>query len=405
MVGVEQWAEIRRMARVERLSQREINRRTGLHRKTIRRALASDVPPVYSRPARGSKLDPFKGEINRLLKADPRMPSQRIRELIGDLGFDGGKTIVDDYVRGVRPLHEPPRTFQRTAYRPGELCQFDLFEPSAEVPVGWGQTRRGWLVTAALGYSRAIAGSLIFSKRAPDILWGMGRCLERFGALPETVVWDREAAMHKGGGRPTDELAGFCGQLGVGWLILEAGDCQAKGLLERAHRFIRSSFEPGRSFAGPDDFQAQFDGWVDGRANPRRHQGIRAVPAERLQVERQAMRPLPPAMPVAAERSVVRVPAQPYLRFDRNDYSLDPRHVGRRVEVHASQHRIMAMALDSGEVVADHRRVFAGGLTFTDPVHQQALEVLRGERKDRSRDRQPQVEVRPLARYDQLIPA
>ena len=63
----------------------------------------------------------------------------------------------------------------------------------------------------------------------------------------------------------------------------------------------------------------------------------------------------------------------------------------------------MSVALDSGELAARHRRVFAGGLTFTDPAHQAALEELRGERKRRRRE--PEVEVRPLARYDALIPA
>jgi transposase len=403
VVGVEQWAEIRRMAEVEGLSQREIHRRTGLHRKTIRRALRSDEPPSYSRPPKGSKLDPFKDEINRLLKADPRLPSQRIRELIGELGFEGGKTIVDDYVREVRPLHEVPRTFQRTAYLPGELCQFDLFEPSAEIPVGWGQTRRGWLVTAALGYSRAISAALIFSKTAPDILWGMRRCLERFGALPETLVWDREAAMHRGGGQPTEELAAFCGALPAGWLILDPGDCQAKGLLERAHRFIRSSFEPARGFADHRDYQAQLDRWLAERANRRRHQGIRAIPAERLVEERKRMRALPDPMPRTETRFTLRVSPQPYFRFDRNDYSLDPRLVGRRVEVRAGQRAIVAVSLDTGELVARHRRVFAGGLTFTDPAHQRALEELRGERKRPQAE--PEVEIRPLERYDALIPA
>jgi transposase len=403
VVGVQQWAEIRRMAEVEGLSQREINRRTGLHRKTIRRALRSEAPPSYSRPPRGSRLDPFKDEINRLLKADPRIPSQRIRELIAALGFKGGKTIVDDYVRGVRPLHAPPRSFQRTAYAPGELCQFDLFEPAAEIPVGWGQTRRGWLVTAALGYSRALSAALIFSKTAPDILRGMRRCLERFGALPETLVWDREAAMHRGRGQPTDELAAFSGALPAGWLILDQGDCQAKGLLERAHRFIRSSFEPARSFASELDYQAQLDRWLAERANPRRHQGIRAIPAERLIEERLSMRPLPDPMPRTETRFTLRVPPQPYFRFDRNDYSLDPRLVGRRVEVRAGQRAIVAVSLDSGEVVARHRRVFAGGLAFTDPAHQAALDELRGARKRPQRE--PEVEVRPLERYDRLIPA
>ena len=108
-------------------------------------------------------------------------------------------------------------------------------------------------------------------------------------------------------------------------------------------------------------------------------------------------------MPDTDRRWVIRVPPQPYLRFDRNDYSLDPRLAGRRVEVRASQAEIIAVALDTGELAARHRRVFAGGLTFTDPAHQRALEELRGERKRRRRE--PDVEIRPLARYDALIPA
>jgi hypothetical protein len=62
---------------------------------------------------------------------------------------------------------------------------------------------------------------------------------------------------------------------------------------------------------------------------------------------------------------------------------------------------VTAVALDTGQVGCRHRRVFAGGLTFTDPAHQSALERLRGQR----RNRHVEVEQRPLARYDALIPA
>lgn len=122
------------------------------------------------------------------------MPSQRLRELAGELGYAGGKTIFDDYVREVRPRFLVRRTFQRTLYRPGELVQCDLWEPREPIPVGRGQTRRGWVVTLEVCWSRVFAGALVFSKQAPDILWGLGRCLERVGALPEKLVWDREAA-------------------------------------------------------------------------------------------------------------------------------------------------------------------------------------------------------------------
>src|SRR4051794_994796 len=388
------------MHRVERLSIREVSKRTGLHRKTVRRALAAETPPRYARPSAGAKLDPFREGICEQLRAEPGMPSLRLRELATELGYDGGKTIFDDYVREVRPRFLIKRTFQRTIYRPAELVQCDLWEPREQIPVGHGQTRRGYVVTAELCWSRVIAGALIFSKEAPDILWGLGRCLSRIGALPEKLVWDREAAI-AGGGRPTEAFASFCGQFGVGWVILDAGDAQAKGVLERSHRFMRSNFEPGRRFANPLDFQLQFDGWCE-RVNERVHRTIRAVPVERLAQERERMRSLPAALPDCDRRFVVRVPQQPYLRVDRNDYSIDPVFAGRRVEVRVSQCQVTAVVLDTGELACCHGRSFAGGLTFTDPAHQSELERQRARRRGRQ---DVEVEIRPLARYDRLIPA
>jgi transposase len=383
---------------VEGVAIKEIARRTGLARNTVRMALRSAEPPRYRRAARPSKLDPFKDEVHRLLRADPRIPGQRIRELIAALGFEGGKTIVDDYLREVRPLFQARRTYQRTVYRPAELLQFDLWEPRREIPVGHGQTRRGFVVTCELGFSRASWAALVFSKEAPDLLWGMARCLRALGGLPETVVWDREGAIAPQG-NPSEPFLAFCGQLALGWLILQ--DPESKGLLERHHRYLRTSFEPARSFANELDYQAQLDTWHE-RANRRVHRTTRAVPAERLANELGSMRPLPERLPSTDRRFVTRVAQQPYLRFDRNDYSLDPRFAGRRVEVRASQREISAVVLDSGELAARHRRCFAGGLTFTDPAHQRELDRLRGHRR---RGPEVEVELRPLASYDALIPA
>jgi hypothetical protein len=41
-----------------------------------------------------------------------------IRERLQEIGYAGGKTIMDDYLREIRPIVSPPRTFQRTVYRP-----------------------------------------------------------------------------------------------------------------------------------------------------------------------------------------------------------------------------------------------------------------------------------------------
>jgi transposase len=400
LVGVEQWAEIRRMRFVAGLSIKEITRRTGRDRNTVRRALRSSRAPRYERRPAPSKLDPFKTEIHRLLREDPRLPGQRVRELLVPLGYAGGKTILDDYLREVRPLFDRPRAFQRTVYRPGEICQFDLWQPTREVPVGHGQTRRGWVVVGCLGYSRAGAGALVFSKEVPDLLFGIGRCLWRLGGLPQTLVWDRQAGLHAGGGRPTDPFAGFCGQLRVGWHFCEPRDPQAKGVVERLQGFIERSFEPGRVFANELDYQAQLDTWFDGRANARLHKTLRARPVDRLIEERAVMAPLPQVAPDVDRRWVLRVPPDPYLRFDSNDYSLDPALVGRRVEARISEREVLAVALETGELACRHARSFARHRTITALEHARTLKTQRTERRGA---REPLVEVRSLASYDALI--
>jgi hypothetical protein len=104
-----------------------------------------------------------------------------------------------------------------------------------------------------------------------------------------------------------------------------------------------------------------------------------------------------PAFPDLDRRWVTRVPADPYLRFDTNDYSLDPALAGRRVEVRVSQTEITAVCLDAGELAARHARSFARHRTITAIEHAGTLRERRGEQPE------PVVETRPLAAYDALI--
>jgi transposase len=398
VLDVERWAELRREHFVCGVAIKELVRRTGLSRNTIRAALRSAEPPAFSVPERPSKLDPFKDEIHRLLKDDPKLPGVRVREEIEPLGFDGGKSIVDDYLREIRPIFLRLRTHQRTVYRPGEICQWDLWETSEPVPVGHGQVRRAWVVVCCLGYSRAGAGAVIFSKEAPEVLWGMARCLWSIGALPELMVWDREGCLHAGGGRPTAAYAGFCGRLPVGWLFCAPSDPQAKGAVERLQGYMETNFEPGRRFANHLDYQRQLDAWF-AKANARTHKTLRERPIDRLLEEREVMRALPDAELGLDRRWVLRVPPDPHVRFDTNDYSLDPNLVGRRVEVRVSQREIIAVALDTGELACRHERVFAKNRTVTALEHARALRERRGE----PAAGELVVEQRPLAVYDQLI--
>lgn len=293
-----------------------------------------------------------------------------------------------------------PRTFQRAVYRPGEVCQFDVWAPRGEVPVGHGQTRKGFVVVACLGFSRAGAGALVFSKETPDLLAGIGRCIWQLGGLPSTLVWDRQAGIHGHDGRPSVEFAGFCGQLKVDWHFCQPADPQAKGAVERLQGYLETNFEPGRRFANEQDFQDQLDGWFS-RVNARVHKTLRVRPVDRLVEELAVMAPLPARAPETDRRWVTRISPDPYLRFDTCDYSLDPDLVGRRVEVRVGDREITAVALETGELACRHVRSFARHRTIT------ALEHARALRRRRDGGGEPAaeaaVEARSLSVYDALI--
>jgi transposase len=173
VLGVQQWAEVRRLVLVEGRSQREVARLTGLARDTVAKAVASETPPRYMRASAGSKLDPFKDWIGERLREDPTIQAQRLRELAAELGYVGGKTIFDDYVREVRPRFRVRRTFQRTVYRPGELVQCDLWEP------------RGGARPDASGVGGDGGGVLVAGdRRIVDLLQGGAGHLVGPGPLP-----------------------------------------------------------------------------------------------------------------------------------------------------------------------------------------------------------------------------
>ena len=134
----------------------------------------------------------------------------------------------------------------------------------------------------------------------------------------------------------------------------------------------------------------------------RRVRGKPATKAERLAEEHASMLPPPAEAFLAARVEQPTADSLSLVRFDTNDYSLDPRFAGRRVELTIGQREIIAIALDCGELCARHERSFARHLTFTDPAHQAELDRLRGNRR---RGPEVDVELRPLSRYDALIPA
>jgi transposase len=398
---VEDWAEIRRLHRAEGMPVRAIARRLRVGRNTVRRALACDGPPKYARPLRGSVADAAEPRIRELLAQWPDMPATVIAERIG---WERSLTVLKVKVRELRPLFVPQDPVSRTDYQPGELAQCDLWFPPADVPLGAGQAGRPPVLVMVSGYSRVMTARMIPSRQAPDLLAGHWALLSGLGAVPRSLVWDNESAVGQWrGGRPvlTEAMNGFRGTLGISVIQCRPRDPEAKGLVERANGYLETSFLPGRSFAGPADFNAQLADWL-ARANGRQHRVLGCRPADRWEADRAAMLDLPPAAPVTGWRITTRLPRDHYVRVDSSDYSVDPSVIGRAVEVAAGLEEVTVTC--GGRQVAWHRRCWAAHQSITDPGHAAAAAWLRQARhRVTARPADTPVQQRVLSDYDRIL--
>jgi transposase len=404
VLSVEDWAEIRRLRRAEQMPIAQIARVLGISRNTVKVALASDGPPKYQRALAGSVADVFEPRIRELLQAFPQMPSTVIA---GRIGWPYSIRTLSGKVAELRPVYLPPDPAGRTVYLAGEIAQHDFWFPPIELPVGFGQVRTAKqlpVLTMITGYARFVGGLLIPSRTAQDLFAGWWRLLERLGAVPRTLVWDGEGAVgryRRGGSALTAETQAFRGVLGAKVIICKPADPEAKGLLERVHGYLETSFLPGRSFTGPADFNTQLGEFFTG-ANRRWRRALGCAPADRIAADKAAMLPLPPVAPATGWRSSLRLPRDYYVRLDSNDYSVDPAVIGRRIEVAAGLERVRAFC--DGRVVADHERVWARHQTMTDPAHWAAAQALRRQRLTIVRPpAEPDVQIRCLADYDTAL--
>lgn len=397
---MEDWAEIRRLHRSEEMPIKAIVRKLGVSRNAVRRALAADAPPKYSRPAKGSVVDAVEPQIRALLAEWPTMPATVIAERIG---WERSLTVLKDRVRLLRPQYLPPDPASRTSYAAGELAQCDLWFPPVDVPLGAGQVGRPPVLVMVSGYSRWMSALLLPSRQAPDLLAGHWQLLGRLGAVPRALVWDNEAAVGSWrAGRPklTEDFEGFRGTLGIRVIQCRPGDPEAKGLVERANGYLETSFLPGRTFASPTDFNSQLEQWLT-KANGRQHRMLGCRPLDRLEADRAGMLALPPVPPAVGWASSVRLPRDHYVRLDSNDYSVHPSAVGRLVEIRADLQTVTVTL--GGRLVAEHERCWADHQTVTDPQHQQAAATMRAKLSAQHRQPKPdgqQVEQRPLSDYD-----
>lgn len=377
MINVEDWAEIRRLYKVEKLSKRAIARRLGLHRQTVSRALASDHPPGYKqRASQESLLEPYKPKIHALLSAEPTLSAVRILDKLEPEGYAGQLTILRDYLRQVRPGYKLREVYLRMSYQPGQYGQVDWGEMPD--PVLWqGQLCQVYAFVMVLCYSRLLYLEFSLSSQLYDFLRCHRHALTFFGGVPQSCVYDNLTSVVKQRrGREisfNDTFLQFAGYYAFRPLACWPGAPNQKGAVERPIDYIKGNFWAGRDFADYDDLVGQGGYWLDQTANARLHRTTRQVPRAQFELERPHLLALPAEAYDTAWVLYPRVSKDCVVRVQTNDYSV-PWAVAQRyrsVEVRVDGQWVHIRA--GGAEVARHPRCYGHHHQILEPTHYEGL--------------------------------
>jgi hypothetical protein len=395
VITLEDWALIRRLA-AEGVPKAQIAVRLGISRTTVVKAVASQTPPKYERKPVPTSFSRFEPRVRELLAEFPEMPATVLAERVG---WAGSRSWFGENVARLRPQFRRPDPADRLSWSPGDAAQCDLWFPPFRIPLEDGSTGLLPVLVITAAHSRFTTGRMIPTRTTEDLLLGSWELIRGLGRVPRRLIWDNETGIGRGG-KLAGGVAAFCGTLATRVVQCRPRDPESKGIVERHNGYFETSFMPGRVFTSPADFNAQFTGWLE-KANNRVVRTIKASPASLIEADRAAMLPLPAVPPPVGWHYQIRLGRDYYVRLDASDYSADPAVIGAMVDVRADLDRVLVSA--GGRVAADHARVWARGLTVTDPAHRETARRLRQEFREPRQQPGSDDLFRDLADYDRAF--
>jgi transposase len=374
---VSQWAEIRRLFEVEKLSMRAIARRLGCARKTVHRALGLEEAPSakHKVSSRFEKLDPFKPRIKAIIEQYPELSAVRIMEKIAKSdgqsdGYRGGITQLRLYLRSLRPTQG--RVYQDIGYSPGEAVQIDWGDVGP-IKIENAQ-RRISVFVAVLCYSRMGYIEFTLSQRKAEFYRCLDNALQYFGGSPRKIVFDNlKAAVISGSGRHAvlhPEFLALCGHYYMEPVACTVRDPESKGMVEAKVRYVKRNALQGRDdeLQCWDDYQWLAVHWRDNVANVRLHDRLKQRPIDRFDIEKPILRSLPRVPYNTDEMIITEVRPMARVDFDSNRYSTPPKLARKTVTIRANATQVRIMY--QGEIVACHRRCYGRRELIIDPLHQ-----------------------------------
>jgi transposase len=321
MLSPEQINEIHRLHLVEKWPQRRIARHLHIGRHTLAKYLDTPAPPP-SRRDRTSKLDVFKPAIAELLQQDPKAPEQVLFQRLQTIGYDGGITILKDYLQAVRKNDVLRRAYVRMEPSPGE--RFDIDWGHFGALSYNGTPRKLYAFCLVECHSRKMYLEFTHSQSFETFVRCHMHAFQTLGGCARELWFDNLAtavAEHDGNlVRFNPRFLAFAREYSFIPRACHVAAAWEKGKVERAIGYVRQNFWPLRSFADLSDVNSQARRWLQDVANRRKHRETGQTPDDRFQPE--ALRPLPLLTPDYRDSTEALVHKDLRLTFDgtRGDY-------------------------------------------------------------------------------------
>ena len=356
MLNREDWLMIREM-RAKGFYIRDIAARVGKSERTVRRALQRGGPPPKRKAGRRrSKLDPYKERVDALL-AEGVWNAVVILAKIREAGYEGGISILRDYIRPKRALRKSRATV-RFETAPGRQLQHDWGE---KVTVIGGEERKIFFAVNTLGYSRRFHAWATDSCDAEHTYESLIRSFEWFGGVPAEVLVDNQkpAVLHHGADGRVRFNRGFlqmAEHYGFRPRACRPRRAQTKGKDERMVGYVKGNFfQRYRAFESFAHLNNLLERWLLEVADLRVQSTVREVVAERFERERPHLQALPPIRFDTAYRETRRVALDAFIDVRGNRYSVPGHLAGERVVVRIGLDGWLRVYDALDHLVAKHR--------------------------------------------------
>jgi len=353
----------------------DIAEEIGVCEKTISRALKRGAAPARRKSAvRASKLDGYKATIDGLLSENV-WNAEVIYAEIKALGYNGGKSILREYVQPKRVLRKSQATV-RFETAPGEQLQHDW----GELIVNLGnEARKVYIAVNTLGYSRRFHVWAALKNDAEHTYESLVRSFEYFGGVTKEVWVDNQKAAvisHHPGGHVKFN-AGFlalAGHYGFRTKACRPARPQTKGKDERMVGYTKYNFfQRYRQFDSLAHLNQLLEQWLGEVADQRLHSTVKEIVSERFAFEQLSLQALPYKRFDTSYRETRRVALDAYIDVRGNRYSVPAHLCGQIVYINIGLDERLKVFDGPGALVAEHLLKPAEQGWQVEPAHHSRL--------------------------------